>query len=214
MRRPAWPWAVARGGAAAADLLRRVGGSGGGPSLPGRARRRRRHPGAARAEGGPRDRRLPAGTRRRGAAGRPARRHAALPRRRPRRRPRHAARARWWSTSGRRGAGRAATSCRCYQAFTEQYGDRVPVLGVDYQDTQPGAGARRCARGHGRHLPAARRPAAADLHGADDSAARRAAVPRARRRGRARSRYQESVELDSSSRAGRRSSAEHLGVTL
>ena len=49
---------------------------------------------------------------------RPARRHAALPRRRARRRPGRARAARWWSTCGRRGAGRAARRCRSSSSST------------------------------------------------------------------------------------------------
>ena len=45
-------------------------------------------------------------------------------------------RVRWWSTSGRRPAARAATRCRCSSSCTAS-ADGLTVLGVDYLDLQP-----------------------------------------------------------------------------
>ena len=58
------------------------------------------------------------------------------------------------STSGRPGAARAARRCRSSQAFYEQYGDQVPVLGIDYQDAAARRARIELAGEHRRDLPA------------------------------------------------------------
>ena len=119
---------------------------------------------------------------------------------------------RWWSTCGRRGARRAATEMPILQEFAEKYAGRVPVLGIDYQDVQPGAALELAARQRG-DLPAAGRPAGAS------------STARARSRRCAGCRSSRFVDADgvvvapgvrrcstSRRRSSRTSSSEHLGV--
>ncbi len=108
------------------------------------------------AEGGRRHRGLRARHRRAGGR-RPARRHAALPRRRRRTSTWPPCAGRWWSTSGRRGAGRAGKEMPVAPGLPR--GVRRPGAGARHR--LPGPAARRGARARaedGRDLPAARRP--------------------------------------------------------
>ena len=73
-------------------------------------------------------------------------------------RPGSAARARWSSTCGRSGAGRAARSCRCSQRLHDAGGDEAAACSASTTTTPSPARRHRARRRVRRDLPAAGRP--------------------------------------------------------
>ena len=90
------------------------------------------------------------------------------------------------STSGQSGATPCEQEMPVLQAFHEQYGDQVAVLGVDSTDRFPGTALEQLARAR-RHLPPARRPRRRPPGHRGVRAGPRLPLPRVRRRGRRRS---------------------------
>ena len=79
---------------------------------------------------------------------------------------------RWCSASGPSGCAPCKEEMPALQAFHEEYGDRVPVLGVDFQDQYPGS-ALETGRRARRDLPALADPGAtcASIDGVREAAA-------------------------------------------